>query len=225
MCLGLLMVAASVAGWVAMGLGAETRSGSSGFGSGTDGMEKTDGTVVSTTPQSVDLKLTGGQITLHAAKSANKSTKEVLSIIGQLAPQDSVTITWTQKDGRKLIQKIEGRGTLDGVVTARTDAWVNVKPENGAPQKLLFPWAGRTPQEVATLDQKLLKKIARARVGDKARLTWEISDAKRVVDVRYLSKTPAEKSPSHAASPKKKPSHPGASPRRLLNQVKRLNRH
>ncbi len=216
------MMASGLAGWVATGLAAETKSGSSGFGSGADGVEKTAGTVVSTTPQSIDLKLTSGQITLHAPKSANKNAKEILAIIGQLAPDDSVTVSWTQKDGRKTIQKIEGRGTLEGVVTARTEAWVNVKPDKGDPQKLLFPWAGLTPQDAAKLDQKLMKKIGRTAVGDKAQLTWEISDAKRVVDVKYLSKAPAGKSQANTAS--KKPGHPNPSPRHRLNQARRLYR-
>jgi len=216
----LLIIAVSAAAWAATGLGAEAKTGSGGFGSGADGVEKTAGTVVSTTTQSVDLKLSNGQITFHAVKRA----KEILFTIGQLAPQDSVTITWTQKDGRKWIQKIEGRGTLDGVVTARTDAWVNVKPDNGDPQKFLFPWAGRSPEEVAKLDQKVAKKISRARVGDKARVTWEISDAKRVVDVKYLSKAPAEKSKSHTASPQAA-SHNRPPARRLLNQAKRIADH
>jgi hypothetical protein len=199
------MVAASAAVWVATGLGAEANTGSGGFGSNADGTEKTAGTVVSTKPQSVDLKLTSGQITFHAAKGA----KEILGTIAQLAPQDPVTITWTQKSGRKWIQKIEGRGTVEGVVFARTDVWITVKPDSGAPQTLVFPWAGRSLEEIAKLDQNLMKRISRAKVGDKARLTWEISDAKRVVDVKYLSKNPAKKSPPKAGNPQKaRPNQP-----------------
>jgi hypothetical protein len=219
----LILVGVSVAGWTAVGLGAETKTGSSGFGAGDRGVEKTEGSVVSTTPHSVDLKLPEGQITLDAPKGTAKRTKEIHNILSQLVPDDVVTVTWLERDGHKLIQKIEGRGTIEGTVTARTEVWVDVRPEKGAPQKLPFPWAGRTREEMAKLDQNHLKKIERLRVGDKVHVTWEISDAKRVADVRYLSKAPDDKTEHHTANQHKTQKHP-QSYKKALSRARRMGR-
>jgi len=180
------------------------------FGSGAERGNTTTGKVVSTAAASVKVSSDKRDFTFYAAKSA----KDVLAIIAQLAPPDTVTITWTQeegkksiqkKGGRKSIQKIEGRGTVEGLVIARTDFGVAVRSENGALQRALFPWTGKTPEEVAKLDKSIVDRVNRAKMGDQIRLTWEISDAKRVADVEYLGTAPSPK-PSANAGPRNRDS-------------------
>jgi hypothetical protein len=74
------------------------------------------------------------------------------------------------------------------------------------------------------LDQNLLKKISRAKVGDKVRGTWEISDAKRVVGVKYLAKAPGNKTPSNAAA-EHGPQHHTPSANGPLRRAKRMSGH
>jgi hypothetical protein len=61
------------------------------------------------------------------------------------------------------------------------------------------------------LDKNILKKISRANAGDKVRLTWEISEGKRVVDVKFLSKSPggSPTAKNPRATPQNTP-HPSA---------------
>ena len=159
---------------------------SEGSGSDRGGAEKTTGAVVSTKELSVELKASGSQHTFYAAKR----DQAIIETIGQLAPQDNVTITWRQKGGKKIIEKIEGRGTLQGTVTARTDFWIEVKPDKGAPQRFTPAWVGGAPAEGGGLDKNTLKKMLRAKPGDKILLTWEISEGKCAVDVKVLVKGP-----------------------------------
>lgn len=189
----------------------------SAFGSGVEGVNTTTGKVASVAGQSVELQSDTGKLTFQA----NKTSKAILATISQLAPPDKVTITWVQKDGRKWIQKIEGRDTVEGIVTGRTDLVVEVKPDNGAAQRILFPWAGVSPQQVAAMDQKLVKRVGQVRVGDKVRLTWEISDAKRAMDVKYLAKAPGHQPPPKAGVQKGAHHHAPAA-KGALKRAKRL---
>jgi hypothetical protein len=190
----------------------------SSFGSGAEGVNTTTGKVVSAAGQSVEVQADNGKLTFQA----NKASKAILATVAQLAPSDNVTITWVQKDGKRWIQKIEGRDTVEGIVTGRTDLAVEVRPEQGAVQRILFPWAGVSPEQVAKMDQQLLKRIGQARIGDKVRLTWEISDAKRAVDVKYLAKAPGQKPPTKAGAQKDGQHHHGPAPRQLLKRAKRM---
>jgi hypothetical protein len=199
---------------------AESKKAEPKFGSGAEGVNTTTGRVISTASQSVELKSDTTQVTFYATKTS----KAILAIVGQLAPSDNVTITWTQKDGRKWIQKIEGRDTVEGLVTARTDLGIVVKPDNGDPQNLLFPWAGVPKEDVAKLDQKALKRASQAKVGDRVRGTWEISDAKRMVDVKYLAKAPGNKSSSNAAGQRSSENHT-PSVNGLLRRARHMSGH
>jgi hypothetical protein len=74
-----------------------------------------------------------------------------------------------------------------------------VVPDNGGPQVVYFPWAGATPEELAKLDKKAMKQISRVKVGDEVRMTWEISDAKRITEMKVLERAPGQKNPRAAA--------------------------
>lgn len=184
------------------------------FGSGADGANTTTGKVVSTAAASVKLSFDNQELAFYVQKNA----KAVHATMAQLVPSDEITITWSEKNGRKWIQKIEGHGTVEGLVTAKTDAAIDVKPEKGDPQRLLFPRLSPPAEELSKLDQNTIKKIARVSVGDKARFSWQIAEGKRIVDVKYLAKAPAGKSPNAT------PPHHGPSPRSLLNRARRLGR-
>jgi hypothetical protein len=168
----------------------------SSFGSAADGVNTTTGTVLSTGPQSVDLSSDNRRTSFYA----NKSAKDTLALIHELVPSDKVTITWTQKDARKWIQKIEGRGSVEGFVTAKTADGLEVTPDSGFSQRAWFPWAGLSTEDAAKLNASATKRLNRAKVGDRVQLTWQISDAKRAVDVKTVAKAPTNKSSSKSSS-------------------------
>jgi len=159
------------------------------FGSGAEGVNTTSGRVASTTAQSIEVRAQGRNLTFYA----KKADKGMVALIAQLAPPDSVTITWTQKDGRKWVQKIEGRDTVEGFVTGKSNLGIEVTPKDGIPQRALFPWTGKTAEEIANLDEKQMKRMRTAKPGDEVRLTWEISDAKRVTEMKVLTRAPAQR--------------------------------
>jgi hypothetical protein len=168
----------------------------SAFGSSADGVSTTTGTVLSTAAQSVDLTSDGRRMSFYA----NKAAKDTLALIHELVPSDKVTITWTQKDARKWIEKIEGRGSVEGNVTAKTADGLEVTPENGNPQRAWFPWAGLSSEDAAKLNATTTKRMNRVKVGDRVQLTWQITDAKRAVDVKVVGKAPTNKSSSKSSS-------------------------
>jgi hypothetical protein len=167
----------------------------SSFGSGAEGVNTTTGKVVSVGPLSVELSGDGRNVTFYTTKKSS----DIVPLLSQLAPPDNVTITWAQKSGRKWIQKIEGSDTVEGTVAVRNDLGLVVVPDNGGPQVVYFPWAGATPEELAKLDKKAMKQISRVKVGDEVRMTWEISDAKRITEMKVLERAPGQKNPRAAA--------------------------
>ena len=159
-------------------------------------MNATTGTVLSTAAQSVDLSSDNRRTSFYA----NKAAKDTLALIHDLVPSDKVTISWTQKDARKWIQKIEGRGSVEGFVTAKTDDGLEVTPDSGYSQRAWFPWAGLSTEDAAKLNASATKRLNRVKVGDRVQLTWQISDAKRSVDVKTVAKAPTNKSSSKSSS-------------------------
>lgn len=192
------------------------------FGSGKDGVSRTSGTVVSIAGQAVELKFEGSQLTFHAPKGS----KALLETTAQLAPDDNVTIAWTQKDGKKWIQAVEGRGTVQGLVTGKTNALIEVKPEAGKAQRFSLVGPGGMPPTAGTPEAAVLKRLARAGVGDKVRLTWEITTAgKQAVDVKFLARAAEAKSGSGKAAPPKAHAPGNTSMKKLRQRARKLANH
>ena len=149
------------------GTGLEKSDSKSSFGSGAVGENRSTGSVVSTKELSVEVTLDGGNLAFYT----NKHVKTIVTTLAQLAPGDNVTITWNEKNGRKWIKKIEGQGTVEGKVIARTDLWATIKPAKGDPQQLLFPRLTPSAEELAKVDKNAQKRISQMKFGDTVQAT------------------------------------------------------
>jgi ferric-dicitrate binding protein FerR (iron transport regulator) len=155
----------------------------------------TKGVVVSITDFTATLKLDSGeQVVFHAPKSKQLTVREV----SQLVPGDEISVAWIEEEGKKWIQEINGRGTVEGVVTGLGDRWIEVTAEGRRAAKFIPPWRGGNPSEGGGLDKEVLKKLGRVRVGNRVLLTWEMPEGKRVVDVKVLEPRGREESESDA---------------------------
>ncbi len=162
----------------------------------------TQGVVVATTDFTLTLKVgPNKEVTFHAPKAKRLVVREV----SQLLAGDRVNVAWIEEEGKKWIQDISGHGTVEGIVTAKGEKWIEVTPKGGKPQRFIPPWRGGMPAQGGGLDRGILKKIAAAKVGDRVALRWEIPEGKRVMDVavKHRAETSAADSPERPEKPQK----------------------
>ena len=74
-------------------------------------------------------------------------------------------------------------GEVVGVVTAKGDIWLDVKPERGETERYLPRWVGGSPREGGGLDRRMIRKLREIGLGDRVRLRWVFEDRRRVVEI------------------------------------------
>jgi uncharacterized OB-fold protein len=94
-----------------------------------------------------------------------------------------VTVTWVSREGEKWVTDVSGKGTLVGTVTRIEEHNITVTPEGGKPQQFRPPWIGGMPADGGGPDKGVLAKIRKQKVGSKVKLTWDLVEGKRVVDI------------------------------------------
>jgi hypothetical protein len=65
-------------------------------------------------------------------------------------------------------------GSAKGRVTAKGEAWIEVTPLNGVPERYMPKWS-------KGLDKDMLEKIGQAKTGDTVTVDWTYDERKRVV--------------------------------------------
>ena len=78
-------------------------------------------------------------------------------------------------------------GTVTGVVTAKDQAWVEVKAAGEEKARRYVPhWRGGQPKDGGGPDKKLVEAIGKIPVGSQVRLEWEFDERPRVVKIELL---------------------------------------
>jgi hypothetical protein len=143
---------------------------------------KARGIVVSVEEGVLKLKSGDRTATLRAAPDNKLARHE----IAQLSPGDVVTVTWVAREGEKWVTDVSGKGTLVGTVTRIEENTITVTPEGGKPQKFIPPWIGGMPADGGGPDKGVVAKIRKQKVGSKVKLTWDLVEGKRVVDIEVV---------------------------------------
>src|SRR5438874_5442618 len=83
----------------------------------------------------------------------------------------------------------ERKGTVTGVVTARGDAWIEVKADGEEKARQYVPhWRGKNPSEGGGFDKPMLAKLKEVPVNSRVRLEWVADERVRVDKIEVLKK-------------------------------------
>ena len=83
-------------------------------------------------------------------------------------------------------QPILHSGSLRGILTAKGDAWVDVKNDQGYTHRYLAKWRGASPSSGGGFDPKDIKLIAELVVGNRVKLDWFWENHLRIGNLELL---------------------------------------
>lgn len=81
---------------------------------------------------------------------------------------------------------VKSAGQLDGILTAKGDAWVEVKEDKGLTDRYLAKWEGGSPVRGGGFDQNSLALFKTLVVGNRVRLEWFWDGHLRVATIKSL---------------------------------------
>ena len=90
------------------------------------------------------------------------------------------------------------KGTVTGVVTAKGDAWIEVKADGEEKARRYVPhWRGGAPKDGGGPDKGMVAEIKKVPLNGRVKLDWVFEERPRVEKIEVLAKpggtTPAEK--------------------------------
>ena len=95
----------------------------------------------------------------------------------------SLFISLSLWGGNLLIKK---SGELRGILTAKGEAWIEVKEDNGLLERYLAPWLGGSPARGGGFDLNMLEIFKDLIVGNRVYLNWFWDGHLRVLKVKNL---------------------------------------
>jgi len=123
-------------------------------------------------------------------KDGGGPDKAMLDAIKKLRVPNRVKLDWEfaehlRVNSVEIIEPKEKSGVVEGEVTAKGEAWVEVKPAGDAPAERYVPrWIGGMPKDGGGLDKDALRVIGEVKVGDKVRVEWAYEERLRVVSLK-----------------------------------------
>ncbi|HEX8833620.1 MAG TPA: hypothetical protein VF719_05440 [Abditibacteriaceae bacterium] len=81
----------------------------------------------------------------------------------------------------------QNEGTAAGILTGKSDAWIEVKADGERQSRRLMPrWIGALPQRGGGLDREMLATFQTLVVGNRVRLLWLQDEQLRVVKIEMV---------------------------------------
>ena len=81
---------------------------------------------------------------------------------------------------------IKMQGRLNGILTAKGAAWIEVKDDEGYPHRYLPAWIGDSPARGGGFDPSILRELDAIAVGNRVELTWHWDGHLRVDRLKLL---------------------------------------
>lgn len=122
--------------------------------------------------------------------------KEIVAAIKKLPVSNLVEVAWeVQEKSRrivsvKIIAPEKKEGTVDGVVTAKGENWIDVKPKDGPTERYMARWIGGMPKDGGGMDKAMVAAIAAAKLGDTVQVKWLFDERKRAVSLTVTAPAP-----------------------------------
>jgi hypothetical protein len=120
----------------------------------------------------------------HGEDGADKEMAETLK---KLYVANLVDLEWALADGRRRVRAVrllvppEKSGEVTGVVTAKGDRWVDVKPDGEGPtERYTSRWVGGRE---GGPDRDQLRAIVELKKGGRVRVLWQYQERKLIVEL------------------------------------------
>ena len=84
---------------------------------------------------------------------------------------------------------IKKSGVLEGILSAKGEAWIDVREDGGLLDRYLAPWSGESPARGGGFDLKILGEFKELIVGNRVYLDWFWDGHLRVRKVREIKPT------------------------------------
>lgn len=81
---------------------------------------------------------------------------------------------------------IKKSGVLEGILSAKSEAWIDVREDGGLLDRYLAPWSGESPARGGGFDSKTLGQFTELIVGNRVYLDWFWDGHLRVRKVREI---------------------------------------
>jgi hypothetical protein len=114
---------------------------------------------------------------------------QVLDAIKGVVTLNRAKLSWKlQPDGQPAVVGIQlevppPNGTLVGTITHHLNNCIEVKPDNGPPERFLPRWIGGMPNVGGGLDKAVVQILSKFKLGDRVKVTWIYVDRKLVTNV------------------------------------------
>jgi hypothetical protein len=82
-------------------------------------------------------------------------------------------------------------GVAKGILTAKGEAWIDLKEDNGFQHRYLAPWVGGAPSKGGRFDPEMLGLISSTVVGNRVEVKWKFDGHLRVLGMAVI--VPLEK--------------------------------
>lgn len=127
--------------------------------------------------------------------------KATLETIAKIPVSNLVKVEWEVNEARRrivsltLVAPAEKAGTVTGVVTAKGENWLDMKPKDKPVERYMARWIGGAPKDGGSLDKAMIAAIAGVKVGDTVTLQWIYDERMRVIALQVVQPPtpPAEK--------------------------------
>lgn len=112
--------------------------------------------------------------------------KAMLETIKKLVVPNRVKLQWQMQERPRIVSvqmlvPEEKSGTITGVVTAKGERWIDVKPEDGGPVRFWPRWIGNAS---GGFDKDILSIFAGLKIGDSVSVTWKYDERMRALQVQ-----------------------------------------
>jgi len=145
-----------------------------------------DGIILNKGPDFVEFKADGEDVPRRYSPPALPGgglDVQVLDSIKKVVTLNRAKLSWKlQPDGQPAVVGIQVEvpppsGTLVGAVAYLQNNCLEVKPDNGPPERFLPRWAAGGP------DAAVVQALAKLKVGDKVKVTWTYDNRKRLTAI------------------------------------------
>ncbi len=121
----------------------------------------------------------------------------MLKTLKELRLANLVEVIWELQEERRRIVTVRllapaaQDGTVTGVVTAKTQEWIEVTPADGPAERYTPRWIAGAEQG-GNLEKAIMQAIAAAQVGDTVQITWKYDERKRIISLKFVMTEPVK---------------------------------
>lgn len=113
--------------------------------------------------------------------------KAMLDTLKHVYVLNRVKLAWEFQEHKRIVSiEMLIPATKDGIVTAKGENWIEVKPDNAPAERYMPQWVGGLPKDGGGLNKEILTAFAALKIGDRVEVQWLYNERKRALDVHKV---------------------------------------